>query len=167
MAESPIMDNNDEHECDNEEVSEKHEESDNEEVSEKNEESEKEPEIDTPCHDCGKECATNAYYYRPRYGDSHPYCEPCYRKHVPKCNDCNEDCEDDEWWVGGVSKEVYCDECWDYYEHKQCLPYLRDEHSHCDICSAYEHAKTYVSRNKAKPHCKICSSPYMIRKYGR
>lgn len=165
LAESPIMDNK-------EEVSEKNEESDNEEVSEKHEESEKEPEpepepeIDTPCHDCGKECADDAYYYRPRYGVSHPYCEPCYRKHVPKCNDCDEDCEDDAWWVGGVSKEVYCEECWDYYEHKQCIPYLRDDHSHCDICEAHDHAKFFIIHTKddGKPHCKICSSPLMIEK---
>jgi hypothetical protein len=126
------------------------------------EESEHEESEETlKCHDCGNACKdSEEHSYR-----SNHYCESCYRKHVPKCDDCNEECENDQWWVGGVSKHVYCDECWDYYEHKQCLPYLRDRHDHCDICEAHDHAKFYIryTNDDGTPHCKICSSPLMIR----
>jgi hypothetical protein len=113
------------------------------------------------CHDCGNACKDGEEH---DYQSNH-YCESCYCKHVPKCYDCGEECENGNWWVGGVSKNVYCEECWDYYKHKQCLPYLRDEHSHCDICSAYEHAKRYIRYTKdgSAPHCIICSSPLMIQ----
>ncbi len=86
-----------------------------------------------------------------------------------KCDQCNEKCET-YWWVGGISKEIYCDECWDWYEDRHCRPDLRSagHSSHCDICEAHDHVRSYIWRSEnGKPHCKICSSPEMIRRQNR
>jgi len=86
------------------------------------------------------------------------------------CQDCNEECED-RWWVGGVSKRIYCEACWEYLEDRQCHPNLRSRgHKyHCDICEAHDHADLFIIHKKTdgSPHCKICSSPLMIEKHER